>query len=220
MKTFFKLSLLALSVIVGANANAQTTSTTEQGVLSYGVKAGINFAGFNGKGADGLDGKVGFNVGVFAEYTLPTNLYFLTGLDISQKGAKVEMEEDGESSKNTYSPVYLQLPIHAGYKFSLSDNITLGLHAGPYLAYGIGGKVKEEYTFDGETEKEEMDFFGSKEKGGAKSFDFGIGLGANVDVNQFQVGMGYDLGLTNIDRYEADAHLKNHNFFINIGYKF
>ncbi|MFV0467432.1 MAG: porin family protein [Dysgonomonas sp.] len=222
MKPIFKFPFLALAIVLGTNANAQTTTSGNgEGVLNYGVKVGVNFAGFNGKGAKDLDGKVGFNAGVFAEYTLPTNLYFLTGLEISAKGAKAEIEEDGGKYKETYSPTYLQLPIHAGYKLGLSDNITLGLHAGPYLAYGIGGKSKEEYTSDGDTEKNETDFFGSKEKGGAKSFDFGVGLGANVDINQFRIGLGYDMGLSNIDRSEeSEAHLKNRNFFINVGYKF
>lgn len=219
MKTIFKLSLVALAVVLGTSVNAQTTSSNGQGVLQYGVKAGVNLAGFNGKGAKELDGKIGFNAGVFAEYTLPTNLYFLTGLEISAKGAKREEKDGGYKYKETYSPIYLQLPIHAGYKLGLSDGIILGLHAGPYLAYGIGGKAKFEESMSGETEKDEIDFFGSKEKGLAKSFDFGVGLGANVEANQFQIGLGYDLGLSNISN-EDDADLKNRNFYINIGYKF
>lgn len=222
MKAFFKLSLLAVVIVAGINANAQSSGiSNEESLLSFGVKAGVNFAGFNGKGAKELDGKIGFNAGVFAEYTLPTNLYFLTGLDVSFKGAKFEIKEEGDKYKETYSPIYLQLPIHAGYKLGISDNLTLGVHAGPYLAYGIGGKYKAEETINGETEKDDADFFGSEEKGGAKSFDFGLGLGVDADVKQFRIGLGYDLGLSNFDRNEdGDAHLKNRNVFVNVGYRF
>lgn len=228
MKTLFKLFLLTFAVLIGLNMNAQSATSSSfgsndgEGGLTFGVKAGVNFAGTSGKGAEDYDGKTGFNAGVFMEYTLPMNVYFMTGLDFSMKGAKFEETDGTEKYKETYSPMYLQLPIHAGYRVAITDGINVGVHFGPYLAYGIGGKSKYEYTdsdYPEDNEKEEEDFFGSEDKGGFKSFDFGLGFGADVDIDKFRVGLGYDFGLTNIGR-NKDFPVKNRNFFINVGYKF
>lgn len=225
MKNLLKLSFLALILAIGLNANAQGASSNlyssngEEG-LSFGIKAGVNFAGFSGKGAKDLNGKIGYNVGVFAEYTLPASIYVLTGLDFTAKGAKIEEKDDGDMYKVTYSPLYLQLPIHIGYKVVLAENINLGIHAGPYLAYGIGGKVKMKYTSsERDTEKEDENFFGSEKDGGFKSLDLGLGFGADLEFGKYRIGLGYDLGLSNIGR-DKDYPIKNKNLSINIGYKF
>jgi hypothetical protein len=94
------------------------------------------------------------------------------------------------------------------------------LHAGPYVAYGIGGKV----TGTGRTNVDgtdisvaiEQDVFGED---GIKRFDFGIGLGVGVEFGRFGVGLGYDLGLANLTG-ESNYRLNNMNAFLRVGYRF
>ncbi|MFV0328722.1 MAG: outer membrane beta-barrel protein [Dysgonomonas sp.] len=188
MKTLLKLSFLAFAILIGINAGAQSATSTmysyngiERG-LRFGIKAGVNISGFTGDNTESLrvsSDQTGFNVGIFMEYTSSSNLYFLTGLDYTTKTEEV----------------YLQLPIHIGYKIGLTDNINLGYHLGPYLAQSLTGG----------------------------DLDLGLGLGMDLYISKFRIGMGYDWGLT--DTYYTynngeESGFKNRNFSINIGYTF
>lgn len=87
-------------------------------------------------------------------------------------------------------------------------------NVGPYLAYGIGGKVK---VTDGSDEDEE-DFFG--DDSGAKRFDAGLHIGAGITVAQhYYLGVAYQWGWVNINE-DSDLTVKNKNFMINLGYIF
>lgn len=201
-----KATVLAVSLLIGISASAQDSP------IQFGVKAGLNLSNFGGKAGDDLDAKIGFNVGVTVDYALTEDVYLLSGLELTTKGAK--LSESG--AKLTFNPMYLQLPIHAGYKLAIAEGTKLVFHAGPYLAYGIGGKAKLTGAGD---EDYKIDFFGSEEEGGAKSFDFGVGLGVGAEFGQINAGLGYDFGLANISRSD-DAKLKTQNAYLTVGYKF
>jgi len=222
MKTFFKASLIAVALLLGISLNAQDKP------LTFGVKAGMNLANFGGDGADGMDAKIGFNVGVTVDYALTQDLYLLTGLEFTMKGAKDKgsismIDEDFEvvsfEGKQTCNPMYLQVPIHLGYKLAIDDNTKIVLHAGPYLAYGVGGKVntKGTYTEAGQAFSidSDTDFFG-KDK--FKRFDLGLGLGVGAEFGKIGVGLGYDFGLLNIA--DGGDKVRNMNASLTVGYKF
>lgn len=217
MKTILKTSLLAISLLIGVAANAQEQP------LTFGVKAGMNLSNYGGD-AENTDAKIGFNVGVTVDYALTQDLFLMSGLDFSIKGAKATEKDSFGTVEVEYeytsSPMYLQLPVHIGYKFEVSEGVKLNLHAGPYIAYGIGGKEKMKIKgnvpgVDLEAD-EDVDLFG---KDGLNRFDFGLGLGVGVEFGKFGVGLGYDLGLANISG-ESDYKLSNMNAYLTVGYKF
>ncbi|WP_108821489.1 porin family protein [Dysgonomonas sp. Marseille-P4361] len=222
MKTILKISFLAVALLIGVGVNAQETSPT------FGVKAGVNLSNFSGSGAEDTDAKVGFNVGVTVEYTLAPDVFLLSGLEFTTKGAKLSYLEDVVSAevgmRLTMNAMYLQLPVHVGYKFDISENVKLNMHAGPYIAYGIGGKGKTKIEdnptgivlIDIDPAKSEYDFFG---KHGAGRFDFGLGLGVGAEFGKIGVGLGYDLGLINISK-DNNAKIRNMNAYLTVGYKF
>lgn len=117
--------------------------------------------------------------------------------------------------------MYLELPIMAAARFAVSDNMNIVVSAGPYLAYGIGGKYKNEVSasYQGETESvtEKSDIFG-KDGLDAKRFDFGLGVGVALEINKFFVGLNGEFGLTKLT--DGDNAPKNTNFSIGVGYKF
>ncbi|MCD8178578.1 MAG: PorT family protein [Tannerellaceae bacterium] len=234
MRKVVKATLFVLALFfIGMNANAQYASSSSyssnvtDGGWRLGLKLGPNFAGFTGKGADGLNGRVGVHAGMFAEYVMPTNLFIQTGLELTLKGAKYSYSDRYEDVKVTANPVYLQVPIHVGCQLMLADNMNVNVHVGPYLAYGIAGKWKtsydddddDDYGYDYDDDDESMKFFGSEEDGGCKAFDFGLGFGIDLDISLFRLGLGYDAGLVNIGR-DGDYPMRNRNFYITLGYKF
>lgn len=106
--------------------------------------------------------------------------------------------------------MYLQLPIMAAVRFKVSDGMNLVVNAGPYLAYGIGGKAK----FENEGESEKMDFFDN-----SKKFDFGLGVGVTAEFGKIFVGLDGAFGLTKLAEME-EGSLKNQTFGLSVGYKF
>ena len=220
MKKLILLAALATGLMFTAKAQ-------ENG---FGVRAGLNLSNVRGDFKDAFDAEVkmkaGFNIGVIYDYGFSESFYIQPGLYYTLKGVKAEDKEDSEL-KMTYNLSYLEIPILASYRIAISDNTKWHINAGPYFAYGIGGKVK--YEYDGDSEK--YDAFGKsdedKEKGDLKRFDFGLSFGTGVSFDKFYVGLKYDLGLSNIgekDRWykgeDDKAKIKTGNFAISVGYNF
>ena len=208
MKNLMKISFVLAAFFICLNVSAQN----EQ--LSFGVKAGINISNLYSSGdgeSESADYKIGPTVGLTVDYRLAESLYLLSGLEFSVKGAK-ESIEDYKASANM---MYLQLPIHAAYKIDLSDNMKFVVDAGPFLAFGLGGKVK----VDEDDFSVSMDIFGKEEDGGAKRLDYGIGVGLGLEVEKIKVGVSYDLGLANIN-WDSDYKTKTRSAYITVGYRF
>lgn len=187
--------------------------------FSWGVRAGLNISSLSiNKGEDGFKSKVGFNVGLMGDYAFSESVSIESGLYFSQIGAKIKSDTD----KATTNLGYLQLPILATYHLAISDNAKWSIQAGPYLAVGLGGKIKVKE--EGVTVK--VDSFGDGEdNGGFQRFDMGLTFGTGVTFGQIYVGVKYDLGLSNIMTKDiqdlADGYsIKNGNFSINVGYNF
>ncbi|WP_108821487.1 porin family protein [Dysgonomonas sp. Marseille-P4361] len=221
MKTILKISFLAVALLIGVVANAQEKP------LTFGVKAGVNLSNYSGKGIEGSDAKIGFNVGVTVDYALNQDVFLLSGLEFTTKGAKLRFVEAYGSvavdATLTMNPKYLQLPLHIGYKLYVSEGMKLNLHLGPYIAYDIGGKGKakiEEISscFDSDATGIEEGYLSFSEKR-MKKFDFGLGLGVGAEFGKIGVGLGYDLGLINISK-DNNAKIRNMNAYLTVGYKF
>lgn len=203
MKTM-KTILFAVALLIGVNAYAQ------DGKAEFGVKAGLNMSNFNGDVED-TKVKIGFNVGVTLDYALTDarDWYLMTGLEYTTKGAKGKKVGDIKPSVNA---AYLQLPVHVGYKFDVTEATRLSFHAGPYLAYGVNGKRK----FKEGSAELSLDTF---DDNAYKRFDFGLGLGAGAEFGKIGVGLGYDFGLLNIADAK-DVTIRNGNAYLTVGYKF
>ena len=213
-----KVVLIAVAILIGANVSAQNSP------LTFGVRAGGNLSTFIGDYTDELSPKFGFNVGVTMDYAFSQNLFLMTGLEFTTKGTRFEdsiMEEGIRINVTaTMNPMYLQLPVHLGYKIDIGNDMRLVLRAGPYIAYGIGGQItaRGSARVEGVTisVEESEDIFGED---GMERFDFGVGLGVGVEFGRFNVGLGYDVGLRNLTG-ESDVRWNNMNAHLTVGFRF
>lgn len=232
MKKIVMLAILATGMTFGVNA--QETTWGIRGGLNFS-NAGSKYTGSVGEGESKSDyepdfkSRVGFHLGVVADFGLSESFSIQPGLYFTTRGAKIEESYDGEKYEEKYNLNYLHLPILASYKIKLSDDIKWHINAGPYVACGVGGKVKWEYSYDGESEKGDYKAFGvadkdaDEDKGGLKRFDAGLSFGTGVSFNKIYFGLTYDLGLANIADKKVwgdDFKLKNRNFAISVGYNF
>lgn len=229
--------------------------------ISFQVQAGLNLSQITSEdyeedeGESYKDGvKPGFNLGFRFDYQFNDYFAVQTGLSYTMKGEKIkftkEDRDDSYEEKAKTTIHYFEIPILAGARYSINDDIQLKFNTGPYIAIGLGGKCKTkcEATYDGETESEKSycQVFGDPEKDieklkddehpamGCKRFDAGWKFELGVDIKKFYVGLAYDLGFVDIrnskeadnlkDYYKnADGEykpMKNRNFSINVGYKF
>lgn len=197
-----KLSILAVVLCCAA-----ATSINAQ--VKFGPQAGLNvsnmtisYSGINMS----MSSLVGFHVGVVAEIPVATNFVIQPGLLYSTKGTKADIEGIHETERLDY----LELPVNAMYKIELSEQAKLLLFAGPYLAYGIGGKdssTGESVKFSGD----DKDF---------KALDFGLNFGPGIEINNtIQIKAQYSLGIANIAP-ESEATYRNHGFNVSIAYLF
>lgn len=168
----------------------------------WNVKAGMNISNYYGE-SDGPDAKIGFKVGGGFEYAFSDVWALQPSLFLSTKGAK-----EGDYSVNA---MYLELPVMAAARFQVADNTNIVVNAGPYFAYGVGGKMKQDL---GSGVDARIDAFGSDR---LKRFDAGLGVGAAAEFGHIIVGLDGQLGLIDVYKY---ASSKNINFSITVGYKF
>ena len=174
-----------------------TASYAQAQEMTYGVRAGFNLT--NMWGGDGLDTKMkpGFQIGIVADYDIMEDFAFQMGLLFATQGFKTEADEDDFSLTTNLN--YLQIPMNAQYKLDLGGAKLL-LQAGPYLGYGLGGKMTGKV---GSKSVSENIKFGDD---GFNAFDFGLGFGAGLQFNNVQVGLGYNLGLA---KFSADGFRNN-----------
>jgi len=207
------------------------TMTTELFAQNFVVKGGLNLSNMIAKDdeetySDDFKMRPGFHVGAAVEFPINEMFSFETGLLLSTKGFKMSEEEtyDGETYKfeEKINLLYFDIPLTAKATFDLGGAKIYGVF-GPYLGMGLSGKEKYEVTIDGETDTEEEDIeWGSDEdEDFLKRLDFGLTMGAGVEISSIQIGLTYGLGLANISSYNDDGTKVNNRVLgISVGYKF
>ena len=176
----------------------------------WDARVGMNFS--NMTKAEGTKALPGFNLGVGMDYGFSENWSLQSGLMISSKGYKIK-----DYSKDR--PIYLDIPILAAYKFNISDNTKFVINAGPYLAFGLGGKCKFDEGGDYKLFKGE-----DGEDAEYSRFDLGIQYGIGLEIgDHYLVNLtgqnGFISPFDYPDGYDGDKP-KNMTFSIGVGYRF
>lgn len=230
------LSLICAACAVTASAQRASSSSffsTEKvdNPLTIGIRAGGNLSTFTGDHFSDVDlkSRFGFNVGVNLDYSIMESFGIQTGVYFTTKGAKYEtvkiheVYEEVTTKTYNWNPMYIQIPVLASYRYHFNDNLRWELNAGPYFAFGVGGKYKYERTktslYDGEvlsSKETEEDFFNDD----TNSFDMGIAFGTGLTYKKFYFGVQYEIGMTNLVSDSEDYSMKNSNFTFSVGYNF
>ncbi|MFA8434074.1 MAG: porin family protein [Marinifilaceae bacterium] len=208
MKNLMKFAIAIVLVATTFLSNAQ---------IKFGVKVGLNLADIAQNFKDSeveSDTKMltGYAFGVTAEYEIQEKWALQSGVMLTRKGYKVENSSAesnwSESYERKYKVNYLEVPVNIAYKMN-----DFQLYAGPYVAFGISGKVKEEWTetYNGETESDsfecdikfksevgEEDFDDDNDDEYMRGFDYGLNFGVGYQTGPMLFNVGYSLGLANL----------------------
>jgi len=224
MKTRF-FSLLMIFAISGSLAIAQST-----GKMSFAVLGGVNLQNLNGKDAGGdkltNDMILGYHAGVNVQIPIAPQFYFQPGLMFTTKGAKYT----SGSITSTTKLNYIELPLNLVYKAQLGGGYFM-LGFGPYIGYGIGGKVNTEGG--SVAVKTDVKFQNVVEVGDShevtyfKAFDAGGNIFAGYEMaGGIFVQLDTQLGMLNIKPEDnrllntSDKSNKNTGFGLSLGYRF
>lgn len=249
MKSTVRASLITVFLMFGIFANAQLNYYSnnyyynEYKKVSVGVKAGINISDFTDFTEESAN-KVGFNAGITVDYAINENLFLSSGLEFYNRKMKYDYEDNNKTMTDLFTipdgvikAMYLQIPLHIGYKFNVSRDVNISIHGGPYAAYGVGGRVEmgnwvhvenasgpihlNDFVKNVPGFKRVLYTFEDDVKGrhakGFKRFDWGLGLGLLIEYQRVGLGLNYDFGLQNVSR---EGDIKVRTAYLTLGYKF
>lgn len=215
-------------------------------ITGWNAKVGMNVSNWT---TDDLKAKIGYRVGFGTEYAFNDMWSLQPSLFFSTKGAKADSGEFlGSKVKMSVNQMYLELPVMAAARFKVADNTNLVVSAGPYFAYGVGGKSKIDINVAGDKGKIKFNTFGDIDKitieSGGQSKDLSLkelfeaidpdveyDLSEAKGLNRFDFGLGVGVALEynrfivgldgqfGLTKLDTDSG-KNMNFAVSVGYKF
>lgn len=202
----FLFVLFTLCMILPANAQ-----------VNLGVLGGLNLANINVdppmEGIE-LSNRIVFVVGGVLDYRLSKYSTLRLEPMYLQKGVKFETDEAPGGVNYEFKSAYLEIPMMITYTFVI-QKIKPYLIAGPTIGFCLS--AKKDISWD--NQHRDVDI-----KEGTKSIDFGLGLGAGLNVpigsNSIFLEARYVFGLTNVNEESSDPEVKNKGIQIFAGLTF
>ena len=177
-------------------------SSVSSGTSQFEVElfAGASFNTYTGSDVKNVDMQVGFNGGVTGRYYIVNNFFAEGSLMFTTKGYK---SKKNDVKMTTYN---IDVPINVGYRFMISDEMSLKIKAGPYITYAVGGEQK---AGDVKTKLKDIKPF--------NTFNVGINAGVSFDFHHIVLSGTYQRGLATL--YEKQK-VYEQNIFVSLGYRF
>jgi hypothetical protein len=226
MKKKLSLSIILLTACIVSVLNASAQYAKKGDKVYFGLSGGVDFCSFNGTFTGNFQTSfrhsgsntygLGFNIGINAQIPFAPEFYIVPQLSLAYKHSGLNLND----TDRKFNTSYIQLPIYIMYKSNLGIyNVNLIIGAGPFIGYGLGGKVKE----DGNTSDIKFSntvlvnsntvYFQNPDGGAA----FLLGL---EFANRISCIVNANLGLLNIQTGIDNSHLRNINFGLGVGYRF
>jgi hypothetical protein len=226
MKNLTKLSIIALLITLSSESYCQT----------FGIKAGFNLPFMViEKSQSALPYlpysvttvmKNGYHFGGILEIPVYKMFSIESGLIYSTTGYIQSHNEtiwpEPLKVTETYNLGFLNIPLAAKASFPIG-NINIYGSAGPYFGFGLSGNKVTESTYGDlvETEKESIQWGSEQGADDIKRYDYGVTLGAGVEVKSFQIGVSYNLAMANLSpASSAGSNINNSVLGVSVGYLF
>lgn len=162
----------------------------ETNAIRFGVKGGVNFSSLYTEDSENNKMLVGFNIGFFSKMPITGSFSIQPELYYTAKGAEVTYNNSFVEGTARFSLNYLEVPMLL--VVNVTDNFNI--HAGPYAAYLLSGKVTNESDanlFDFEDIIDAEDY---------NRLDAGFAAGAAFDIGAISIGARYNYGLTKVGK--------------------
>ncbi|MFI5218873.1 MAG: porin family protein [Bacteroidia bacterium] len=185
----YSIKTIATSLLLICIAHA-STKAQDSNPVRFGIKGGVNFSSLYTKDVEETKMRTGFNVGLFAK--LPLTDYFAVQPELyyTTKGAEITYNNTFVNGTAGFHLNYIEVPLMFVGNITANFNI----HAGPYAAFLISGKVKNESNIDF------FDFEENIDTDDYNTFEAGLAIGAGIDLKAVSLGVRYNHGLTNVGK--------------------
>ncbi|MGN7785504.1 porin family protein [Niabella sp. 22666] len=234
--------LLAAGLITGFLFNASLSEAQ----VRFGVRAGANFYNVISKDPAGTKADFtlnpGFHVGATVDIAIADQFAVQPGLLFTQKGYQSEVITPTVTTASTITSHHIEVPVNVIFKPELGEGKLL-LGAGPYVAYGVGGRfirTRKDWLKPVEdadpiivTTKENirlqfLEDINDRETNKiylSKPFDYGANLVAGYEFkDKYSAQLNAQLGLANLEPtangQKTGSKFNNVGFGISLGYKF
>ena len=190
-----RITLLALILTIASAAPALAQ-------MSYGVKAGINYADVSYDSDVSSSGRIGLLAGGFV--TLPLRGWLAAQGEViyTVKGTTVDVAD----IETDFIVDYLEVPLLARISFRRNMYVA----AGPSMAFRV--RARSRTDFGGSTEEIDV-------KDNVESFDLGVVGAVGIEFGKWVFDGRYTHGLSDLDPSE-DVKTRNRVFSFSAGIKF
>ncbi len=203
MKTLFLTGVWALAIQVCMAQNEK-----------FGVIGGINYSRIAGKSQlidVATSGRIAYNIGVYSEFLVNTNISFSPRIKFSSQGYVQELfQSETETMEIANRFNFINFP--AIFKFRIYDE--LNLQIGPQFGFWLNGNAEVIKSDSGE-------FLGDKtELTSDSKFDFGGNIGVSYKLtDKFIIEGTYYHGLSDFTGFDFPvSKSKNSVFEFNMAY--
>ena len=180
-----KLALVFLAGISFATANAQ---------FQFGIKAGANFANFNGSAITDAKTLVSLNAGVYARLPLAEHVSIQPELVYSGQGAK--SDENGITF--TQHSNYFNIPV----LLKFSTGVGFFVETGPQLGFLMSANTKAEGNS-----------IDTKNSYSSTDFSWVFGVGYKIPATKLSIDARYNLGISNIVNQDVAKETAHNGVF-------
>lgn len=213
-----KIFFFALFAIMTFLASAQNQ-------INGSVKVGLGMGNILGNDMQSPKIRLAYKFGFGLECPFDHIWALQTGVSFVSKGTNhTIVQAEGFLAQAQVNALYLELPLMVAARFSVNSHTNITLSAGPYCAWGVGGKTRA-LGYNGSSSSRpdwdsqnviEINTFGDKGLD-LRRFDYGGGIGLSVEYQHYIMGVEGQMGLRKLHK-ELDA--SNITGFVTIGYRF
>ncbi len=179
------------------------------------VQGGLNLANISNSTSGSVDNNkdlTTFSAGLLFRSNSSGALSVESGLLLDGRGSKVQSGFGDTYYKVTFNPWYLELPVNLIVRVPLGSGPNIFFSGGPYVAMGIAGKSKfEGHLGDISGSQTENIKFSSDDPttddqaySKLKRYDYGLNIGAGVDLKAIILKVNYGYGLSKIHSNETN----------------
>jgi hypothetical protein len=190
------------------------------------VQGGVNLANItktNSGATEKNNMLTTFNAGILGRMNLSTTFDLETGLLLDGRGSKSDMYLTSSTSDNyvkaKFNPLYLEVPLNVVLRIPLESSTNIFVNAGPYAAFGIAGKSKTDSKIAGVTSSSSTNIKFTDADPNAqdqaydklKRWDYGVNLGAGIDLGKILLKANYGMGFAKISSKETNNSSNDKN---------
>jgi len=168
-----------------------TALVAAQSNVKFGVKGGLNASYLSINSVLDEKARIGYHVGVVSEIPLNDMVSLQPEILYSTKGVKGEFSLLLVEASSTFNLNYVDVPVML--KINVSD--FFDIHAGPYVGY----LVHSDITTSGDLGSYDFDI----DKNDLEEWDFGIGAGAGLHLDNLEIGARYNYGFGDVGKTTA-----------------